>query len=34
MLLVTLAIFLISQVAPGDVRHVLGQFATEEQVTC
>jgi len=33
MLLVTLAIFLISQVAPGDVaRHILGQFATEEQV--
>jgi peptide/nickel transport system permease protein len=33
MLLVTLAIFLISEVAPGDVaRHVLGQFATEEQV--
>jgi peptide/nickel transport system permease protein len=34
MLLVTLAIFLISEVAPGDVaRHILGQFATEEQVT-
>jgi peptide/nickel transport system permease protein len=33
MLLVTLAIFFISEVAPGDVaRHVLGQFATEEQV--
>jgi peptide/nickel transport system permease protein len=33
MLLVTLAIFLISEVAPGDVaRHILGQFATEEQV--
>ena len=33
MLLVSLAIFLISEVAPGDVaRHVLGQFATEEQV--
>ena len=33
MLLVSLAIFLISEVAPGDVaRHVLGQFATQEQV--
>ena len=33
MLLVSLAIFLISEVVPGDVaRHVLGQFATVEQV--
>ncbi len=33
MLLVSLAIFLISEVVPGDVaRHVLGQFATAEQV--
>ncbi len=33
MLLVSIAIFLISEVAPGDVaRHVLGQFATPEQV--
>ena len=33
MLLVSLAIFLISEMAPGDVaRHILGQFATQEQV--
>ncbi len=33
MLLVSLSIFLISEVAPGDVaRHILGQFATPEQV--
>lgn len=33
MLLVSIAIFLISEVAPGDVaRHILGQFATPEQV--
>lgn len=33
MLLVSVAIFLISEVAPGDVaRHILGQFATDEQV--
>ncbi len=33
MLLVSAAIFLISEAAPGDVaRHILGQFATEEQV--
>jgi len=33
MLLVSIAIFLISEVAPGDVaRHILGQFATDEQV--
>jgi peptide/nickel transport system permease protein len=33
MLLVSLAIFLISELAPGDVaRHILGQFATPEQV--
>ncbi|RPI49928.1 MAG: ABC transporter permease, partial [Chloroflexi bacterium] len=32
MLLVSIAIFLISEVAPGDVaRHILGQFATPEQ---
>ncbi len=33
MLIVSIAIFLISEVAPGDVaRHILGQFATPEQV--
>jgi peptide/nickel transport system permease protein len=33
MLIVSIAIFLISEVAPGDVaRHLLGQFATPEQV--
>ncbi|HSJ55256.1 MAG TPA: ABC transporter permease [Anaerolineae bacterium] len=33
MLLVSIAIFLISEVAPGDVaRHILGQFATPEQI--
>jgi peptide/nickel transport system permease protein len=33
MFLVSVAIFLISEVAPGDVaRHILGQFATPEQV--
>lgn len=33
MLLVSIAIFLISEIAPGDVaRHILGQFATQEQV--
>ena len=33
MLLVSLAVFLISEAAPGDVaRHILGQFAAEEQV--
>ncbi len=33
MLLVSIAIFVISEVAPGDVaRHILGQFATPEQV--
>jgi peptide/nickel transport system permease protein len=33
MLLVSVAVFLISEAAPGDVaRHILGQFATEEQV--
>jgi len=33
MLLVSLAIFAISEVAPGDVaRHILGQFATQEQI--
>jgi peptide/nickel transport system permease protein len=33
MLLVSIVIFLISEVAPGDVaRHILGQFATDEQV--
>jgi peptide/nickel transport system permease protein len=33
MLLVSVAIFLISEVAPGDVaRHILGQFATPEQI--
>jgi len=33
MLLVSIAIFLISEAAPGDVaRHILGQFATPEQV--
>lgn len=33
MLLVSIVIFLVSEVAPGDVaRHILGQFATEEQV--
>jgi len=33
MLLVSIAIFLISEVAPGDVaRHILGPFATDEQV--
>lgn len=33
MLLVSIAIFLVSEVAPGDVaRHILGQFATPEQV--
>ena len=33
MFLVSLAIFLISELAPGDVaRHILGQFATPEQV--
>lgn len=33
MLLVSVAIFLISEAAPGDVaRHILGQFATPEQV--
>ncbi len=33
MLLVSIAIFLISELAPGDVaRHILGQFASQEQV--
>lgn len=33
MLLVSIAIFGISEIAPGDVaRHILGQFATQEQV--
>lgn len=33
MLLVSIAIFLVSEAAPGDVaRHILGQFATPEQV--
>src|SRR5512139_2457003 len=33
MVLVSAAIFLISEAAPGDVaRHILGQFATPEQV--
>ncbi|MGQ9491373.1 MAG: hypothetical protein ACUVR4_08820 [Anaerolineae bacterium] len=33
MLLVSIAIFVISEIAPGDVaRHILGQFATPEQV--
>lgn len=33
MLLVSIAIFMISEIAPGDVaRHILGQFATQEQV--
>ena len=33
MLLVSVAIFLISEVAPGDVaKHILGQFATPEQI--
>lgn len=33
MLLVSIAIFIISEIAPGDVaRHILGQFATPEQV--
>jgi len=33
MLLVSVAIFMISELAPGDVaRHILGQFATPEQV--
>lgn len=33
MLLVSIVIFLVSEVAPGDVaRHILGQFATQEQV--
>ncbi|MBN2302938.1 MAG: ABC transporter permease [Anaerolineae bacterium] len=33
MLLVSIVVFLVSEVAPGDVaRHVLGQFATDEQV--
>jgi peptide/nickel transport system permease protein len=33
MLLVSISIFLISEVAPGDVaRHILGQFATPDQV--
>lgn len=33
MLLVSIVIFLVSEVAPGDVaRHILGQFATDEQV--
>ena len=33
MLLVSLAIFVISEIGPGDVaRHILGQFATPEQV--
>ena len=33
MLIVSIAIFLVSEVAPGDVaRHLLGQFATPEQV--
>jgi len=33
MLLVSLAIFAISEIAPGDMaRHILGQFATPEQV--
>ena len=33
MFLVSVAIFLISEVVPGDVaRHILGQFATQEQV--
>jgi peptide/nickel transport system permease protein len=33
MLLVSVVIFLVSEVAPGDVaRHILGQFATDEQV--
>ncbi len=33
MLLVSLAIFLISEIAPGDIaRHILGPFATDEQV--
>ena len=33
MLLVSIVIFLVSEAAPGDVaRHILGQFATQEQV--
>ena len=33
MLMVSMAVFLISEAAPGDVaRHILGQFATQEQV--
>ncbi len=33
MLLVSIVIFLVSEVVPGDVaRHILGQFATDEQV--
>jgi peptide/nickel transport system permease protein len=33
MLLVSIAVFLISEVAPGDVaKHILGQFATPEQI--
>ena len=33
MLIVSIAIFLISEAAPGDVaRHILGQFASPEQV--
>ncbi|HSJ52580.1 MAG TPA: ABC transporter permease, partial [Anaerolineae bacterium] len=33
MLLVSIAVFMISEVAPGDVaKHVLGQFATPEQI--
>jgi peptide/nickel transport system permease protein len=33
MLLVSITVFLVSEAAPGDVaRHILGQFATEEQV--
>jgi peptide/nickel transport system permease protein len=33
MLLVSITIFLVSEAAPGDVaRHILGQFATQEQV--
>ena len=33
MFLVSIAVFLISEAAPGDVaRHILGQFATDEQV--
>lgn len=33
MLIVSVVVFLVSELAPGDVaRHILGQFATEEQV--